>query len=853
MGEVYRAQDARLGREVAVKVLPAAFSAEPTRLLRFEQEARAAAALNHPNILNVLDIGTHESAPYVVFELLEGQTLREAMPSSVPLPTSKAIEYARQVSLGLAAAHAKGITHRDIKPENLFITSDGHLKILDFGLAKLTEDAGASGATRLHHSTEAGVVLGTVGYMSPEQVRGQQTDGRSDIFSVGVVLFEMLAGKRPFAGDSAADTMSAILNDDPPDLALVNSKLPPALDHIVRHCLEKRPGERFQSAKDLAFALQTLSSGSTPSVAALLERNEPPTVRASGRRIPIIAGGLAMLLLAGAIGWGARSWSVTSPPVYRTVPLAVEAAAETAPAWSPDGKTLAYSAEAEGHYQIFTRQPDQRGGSPAQLTTLPQDALFPFWHPSGDKIYFFLVPENALWVVGAAGGQPERVVENVFAGAISPDGASLVLLRRLALWTASPDGSNLTQGPELPEGFNTRTIKFSPDGRRIGLAANQTSELWLADYPLATGGFPSQVVKYLPPTEASSVNWFDWMPDGRQVIIQFVSEVGSSSLWLADLTSPHLTAVTQSELFYTTPSVSLSGRIAYAVTSLNWDIRQIDLNSGAVSPLISSSLYDGWPAWLPSGEQLAYSTARSGRFEIWMNSVREGWNRPVVTPDDFSDEPTQILGQLALAPNGRAIAYQRFSPSGVHLFVSPMAGGKPVRVDSTSVARQDFPAWSPDSNWLVFSSQGAILKVRVGSGTPALRLRDDAVWGDIRWSRAGQILYRSREGVTVMNDDGTEPRVISSERLLTYDWAPDGARVFATRESDQRQLDLITINPKTRLVQVVAALGLAAVSPEPTGYPSTIRALAISPDGKRAAFAFLHPESDIWMLEQVKQ
>lgn len=447
----------------------------------------------------------------------------------------------------------------------------------------------------------------------------------------------------------------------------------------------------------------------------------------------------------------------------------------------------------------------------------------------------------------------QRVVENVIAGAISPDGASLVLLRRRALWTASPDGSNMTLGPTLPEGFVARTIKFSPDGRRIGLAAPQTSELWLADYPFAGSGFPSQVVKYLPPSEASSVNWFDWMPDGRQVILQFRSDVGSSNLWLGDLTSPRLTAVTHSELFYGTPSISLNGRIAYAVTPLDWDIRQIDLNSGAVSPLIISSLYDGWPAWLPSGEQLAYSTARSGRFEIWMNSVREGWNRPVVTPDDFPGEPTQILGQLAVAPHGRAIAYQRFSPSGVHLFVSPLAGGKPVRVDSTSVARQDAPAWSPDSNWLLFSSQGAIQKVRVGSGTPAVRLRDDAGGGDIRWSRAGQILYRSREGLTVMNGDGAEPHVISSERLLTYDWSPDGALVFAIRESDQRQLDLITIDPKTRLIQVVAALGRAAVSPEPTGYPTTIRALAISPDGKRAAFAYLHPESDIWMLEQVKQ
>src|SRR5436190_6879589 len=282
MGEVYRAHDARLGRDVAIKVLPAAFSDDPDRLRRFEQEARAAAALNHPNIVQILDVGRDGPTSYVVSELLDGDTLRAQMEGTT-LPQSKAIDYARQIALGLAAAHGKGITHRDIKPENVFVMPDGRVKILDFGLAKVREEAGVAESTRLHQSTGAGVVLGTAGYMSPEQVRAQPADARSDIFSVGIVLFEMVAGTRPFQGDSAVETMNAILKEDPADLTLTNRRLSPAVDRIVRHCLEKAPGERFQSARDLAFALEALSGISTSNPDA-----RPASITATGRRRPLL-------------------------------------------------------------------------------------------------------------------------------------------------------------------------------------------------------------------------------------------------------------------------------------------------------------------------------------------------------------------------------------------------------------------------------------------------------------------------------------------------------------------------------------------------------------------------------------
>ncbi|HYK42206.1 MAG TPA: serine/threonine-protein kinase, partial [Thermoanaerobaculia bacterium] len=273
MGEVYRAKDPRLGRDVAIKVLPASFSADPDRLRRFEVEARAAGVLNHPNITAVHDIGSDPSdgSPYVVQELLEGETLRTAL-SGGRLPQRKTIDYALQIVHGLAAAHEKGIVHRDLKPDNIFITNDGRVKILDFGLAKLThtEDRGqVTSAPTATEGTEPGMVLGTLGYMSPEQVRGRSADARSDIFSFGAILYEMLSGKRAFHGDSAADTMSAILREEPPDLSVTNANISPGLDRIVRHCLEKSPEQRFHSAHDVAFALEELTDVSSPRLGSL--------------------------------------------------------------------------------------------------------------------------------------------------------------------------------------------------------------------------------------------------------------------------------------------------------------------------------------------------------------------------------------------------------------------------------------------------------------------------------------------------------------------------------------------------------------------------------------------------------
>ncbi len=300
MGEVYRTRDTRLGRDVAVKVLPAEFADHPERVQRFEQEARAVAALNHPNILSIYDIGEHDGAPYFVTELLEGESLR-ALLRAGPLPPARAVDYGVQIANGLAAAHEKTIVHRDLKPENLFVTKDGHIKILDFGLARLRRKEPPvakqrSEAPTVDSSTREGAILGTPGYMAPEQLRGLPVDPRTDIFAFGGVLYEMVSGQKAFSGDSLADLASAILHEDPPDLSNCAPRTPPALVHLVRRCLEKRPEERFSSARDLAFALEAVSGSQVP----VLRGRGWLRSRRVGRWVAGAAAGVAMVVAGGA-------------------------------------------------------------------------------------------------------------------------------------------------------------------------------------------------------------------------------------------------------------------------------------------------------------------------------------------------------------------------------------------------------------------------------------------------------------------------------------------------------------------------------------------------------------------------
>jgi hypothetical protein len=423
MGEVYRARDSRLGREVALKILPAAFANDADRVRRFEQEGRAAAALNHPNIVVIYDAGSQDGLFYVATELLEGETLRERLAGSA-LPVRKAVDYAIQTARGLAAAHAKGITHRDLKPENLFLTKDGLVKILDFGLAKqsATRPVGGAHPTELATQpieTNPGVVLGTAGYMSPEQVRGQVADARSDLFSLGVVLYEMVSGKRAFTGDSAVEVMSAILKQEPPDL---DAALPPGLDRIIHRCLEKKPEERFESARDLAFALEALS-GSAP--------HQVTAAKAKRRALwPWIGAGVAVLFAGLAGAWAGRMSFGRSVPAFTR--LTFENGYVFRARFAPDGHTIVYNAAWNGGPRdVFS----MRAGEPGSLLNGLANSLL-LSLSSTDEMAV-LQDVNNLSEIGrlarvpVAGGAPRVVLDDVTDAAWEPKGDRLAVVHRV--------------------------------------------------------------------------------------------------------------------------------------------------------------------------------------------------------------------------------------------------------------------------------------------------------------------------------------------------------------------------------------------------------------------------------------
>ena len=422
MGEVYRARDSRLARDVAIKVLPASFATDAERLQRFETEARAAGALNHPNIVSVYDLGVSDGVPYVVEELLDGETLRQALARG-PLPARRAVEIATQVARGLAAASDRGIVHRDLKPENLFVTRDGRAKILDFGLAKIRERAAASGSgdSLTEGVTATGMLLGTAGYMAPEQARGEPADHRSDLFALGVVMHEMLGGAKPFSRGSAVDTLHAILHSDPPEL----SGTPPALARIVSRCLEKEPTRRFQSAHDLAFALEALSdpSGVTP---------VPAMAAAPWAFAPLarIAGGVT-LVAAVALGWFASSTREHKAP--RFTRLTFRTGSISTARFAADGKSAVFDARWEGAApEVFQVPFDFPASRPLGLvlrTLISVSSSNELALIRGLPAALEFLDGGMLERVSLSGGSPRAIVDTVLFGDFSPDGTNLAVVR----------------------------------------------------------------------------------------------------------------------------------------------------------------------------------------------------------------------------------------------------------------------------------------------------------------------------------------------------------------------------------------------------------------------------------------
>jgi serine/threonine protein kinase len=787
MGEVYRARDARLERDVAIKVLGADFAKDADRVRRFTIEAQATGALNHPNILAAYDVGTHDGAPYLVAELLEGETLRERMDAG-RLPLSKALELARQVASGLAAAHAKGITHRDIKPENLFVTTDGRAKILDFGLAKAAASAGATAdeATRLNSATSAGVVMGTVGYMSPEQVRGEAADARSDIFSFGVVLYELLSGQRPFIGDTAVQTMNAILTEDPPEIVTTSRALPPALERVVRHCLEKKPDERFQSARDLAFALDALSSGSgNSSGSAAVAAVEASRARRRWSPAALVSlGVLTGLAIAATL---MPSDSISGVASYSR--FATEAESESGPVWSPDGSMIAFAKTTDGRTQVFVRSLDV--DSPRQLTSGSGGARA-FWWPDSSRIGYIGGGGFGIWAVNVVGGEPEQIQEGRFHSAVMSSDGTLAAWRVVAgegatastVVLASPATGEFQEYLPAPfkmdVDYNASSLSFSPDGATLLLSmwdSDVRPALWRLPMPAGRSEPARLVLPQLPLDVPPSVSW---LPDNRRFVTAAEPPgAAESQLWLVDLRSGEAAQITAAPANFQSPSVSPDGaRVVFTEGQVNIDIVEVPTDGSPMREVLATSASEEAGIWIRNTRRFLYDTRRSGRSEIRERDTTTGADRVVVT----AAPGVTALGGAAPSPDGQYVVYTQLPNAGI--WIMPLAGG-PARGLTLPGGIEFGVTWSPDSRSIavVRTEEGSsMLRVtRVsGSEAPTDHLFTGDWNGHPEWSPDGTTIALPLEtGILLFALDGsTPPRTVTSLRIRSVQWSADSKSLF---------------------------------------------------------------------------
>jgi serine/threonine protein kinase/Tol biopolymer transport system component len=761
MGEVYRARDAELQRDVAVKILPEALSSDLERVKRFEREAKAAAALAHPNVLTVFDVGRQDGRAYLVFELLDGSTLAEVMKPGA-LRTREVLEYAAQIARGLAAVHTGGLVHRDLKPANLFLTSAGIVKIIDFGLARVSAMSPTPREETTADVTGPGVALGTVSYMAPEQAQGLVVDARSDIFSLGTVLYEMLSGRHPFRRASAAETVAAILRDDPPDLGRLDGIAVGALKQVVGRCLEKRPEDRFQTANDLALAFEALKQGRESIPDEARSRSPEPEdsqrkveagVRAGGRRRSI---GLALAvgLIGVAIAWGVRSRELPLPPA-RLVPLTTTIGYESDPTFSPDGEQVAFEwgGEKSDNTDIYIKQI----GSPEvrRLTTDPAPDWVPTWSPDGRQIAFVraLGPGKlTIHVVSPLGG-PDRKLTDHRPGlgmSWSPDGRWLATgsafaaenpastERGIRLISASGGDVRAATAPSAPS-FDIYPA-FSPDGRHLAYASCVSrSTCHLDVVELASDARPAGPARRLTPKPI----WMHWAPawtaDGKSLVYPAGS---TGRLWRVATAAGR-----EPEL------VELAGyRVASVATARSRDRLVFQRKHGHQSVarfvrgrpseiLAASAFEDRFPDYSPDGRRFAFESSREGdATQIWLAAADGS------SPTQLTHGPGLAQGSPRFSPDGRTIAFDSLGEDGHwDVWTIGVDGGPPRRV-TTHPGDDNLPSWSRDGRFLYWSSDRA----------------------------GGHTIWRAPA------EGGPEERVTQSEGAYSHE-APDGKTLFFQR------------------------------------------------------------------------
>ena len=866
MGEVYRARDERLKRDVAIKVLPSSVAANADRLRRFEQEAQAAGGLNHPNITAVYDFGSHEGAPYIVTELLEGETIRAALAGG-SLPMRKALDYGLQIARALAVAHEKGIVHRDLKPENLFLTTDGRIKILDFGLARVTQPEVPEGSQTnlptVAPATEPGVVLGTVGYMSPEQVRGRPADARSDIFSFGAILYEMLSGRRAFHGDSAADMMSAVLREDPPDLTLANPGIPPGLERTVRHCLEKNPSDRFRSAHDLAFALDASAGGSSTSAGAAPVRVEPRPVP---RRA--IAGFGLLALAAAAFLAGRLSREKTRAPAPVAGPVAFHQLTDTrgvesAPTLSPDGKNVVYVSDAAGSLGLFLLRVG--GRNPVALTAdSTSDNWQPAFSPDGERIAFRSERDGGgIFLMGSTGESVRRLTDFGFNPTWSPDGKEIAVTAGSFLFAS--DRAGLQRGlwavdvatgrkRVVSKAGDTMQPSWSPHGKRIaywGLRGNSGQrDLWT----VASDGSDAER-EGVAVTNDAALDWSPvWSPDGK--FLYFSSNRGGTmNLWRVGIDEASGRVLGDPEPM-TTPSL-WSGEMSFsrdgkrlAFASLDWrsTLFKIEFDPkeqktvGPPVPILRGTQPIRDHQLSPDGNWVAF-TQTGGQEDLFVARTNGSEYRRL-TDDVFRDRGP------SWSPDGQSIAFYSDRGGSYQLWRIRPDGSGLEQLTGTRVTA-NFPVWSPDGSQIATSLIGVgWLLVDMGSKAfprPARqmpKIDETSLFWPLAWSPDGQRLA----GIRVRND-GTSTGVMTfTLATQRYETVPDAGDGFWKTEvwlSDSRRL---LVRSRKGISIVDLATGQTHPLIDVRGYWIGL-SLGVSRDDRWITYTETGAEGDIWLAD----
>jgi len=870
MGTVWKARDTTLDRDVAIKVLPPEFTSNPERLARFEREAKAVAALSHPNIVAIHGFGTHEGTAYAVIELLEGRALDQHLEDG-PLPPRKALEIARQVATGLDAAHAKGIVHRDLKPANVFLSSDGRARILDFGLAAVAGVDAHGGATELATRTSLtspGAVMGTVNYMSPEQVQGAPADSRSDIFSLGTMLHEMLTGSKPFDRPTAAETMTAVLREDAPEIMLGGKSAPAAIGALISRCLEKSPDERFQSARDLAFALGNASMASGSSLPAAEQLG--PTKHKNPWRL---VGMLAAAAILFAAGWLTHQ---APPPVEppRITQLTFSGA-DHQPNVSPDGRLIAFTSSRTGPSRIWLRQVS--GGGEQPLTE--GSDWRPRFSPDGTTVTFIRGGAGggyAAYRVPVVGGQPRKLIEDVTAVEWSPDGRQLAFVR-IPLGIEGSVASEV--GLFDPESGEERILLTRENKALFGLGWSPDGKWISVSQAGIQSGAGSWRVLLLDPGSGaveeltfgdnrglvSSAAWVD-----SDALILALSDTTVSGSALPNRVVRHdLRSGSEQTLFWAPHLFPFRGSLTETVQfgliderSLVFDTAQrtqalyeVGIDGEGGREVLRSISMDRQPSYHPDGSRVLFTSGRSGNVDLFSYDFATGELL------QLTDHPGSDWDG-AYTPDGKSILWGSDRGGNLEIWTAGLDGSNPRQITDDGVGAEN-PTMTRDGEWIVYTSGNAkhpgVVKIRSdGSERQQLATGD---WTNGEVSPDGRFAFFLRTDEATLCNVGQVVELESGEMTpftfevcyklrsanVTYGrgrWMPDGKAIAYVGLDEQGRTGLWVQEFSTERNLLGTRRPLIGFQGD-----RVYESFGISPDGKRIMLSTIDQVRAIYLVE----